>query len=164
MLLFIAIFVFLGAQAEAQAVEMRAVFEGAAVRDAMTTRFRSLSPGDTLRQAVDELLAGHQQDFPVVEDGRVIGLLHRNKLIEAFSSGRQAEAVRDAMSADCPVVQDRDRLDQAVQLMQTRRCTTLPVLHDGRLVGLLTSENVGEWTMVQAALRDREETDAPAHG
>ena len=156
-LLFIAIFVFLGAQAEAQAVEMRAVFEGAAVHDAMTTRFRSLSPGDTLRHAVDELLAGHQQDFPVLEDGRVIGLLHRNKLIEAFSSGRHAEVVRDVMSADCPVVQDRDRLDQAVQLMQTKRCTTLPVLHDGRLVGLLTSENVGEWTMVQAALRDREE-------
>ncbi len=156
-LLFIALFVYLGAQGEAQAVEMRAVFQGAAVGDAMTIRFRALSPTDTLRHAADELLAGHQQDFPVLQDGRLVGMLPRKALIEGLSSGQEGGFVGDVMSAECPIVQEKDRLDQAVQLMQAKSCATLPVLRGDALVGLLTSENVGEWTMVQAALRDREE-------
>jgi predicted transcriptional regulator len=60
------------------------------------------------------------------------------------------------MSAVCPAVEENQRLDQAVQLMQSQRCSTLPVTRNGALVGLLTAENVGEWTMIQAALRDRE--------
>ncbi len=158
MLLFIALFVYLGAQGEAQAVEMRAIFQGAAVRDAMTRRFQTLSRSDTLRRAADELLAGHQQDFPVMDDGRVVGMLLRPALLNGITSGQENLQVGDVMSADCPTIQEQDRLDDAVQLMQSRRCSTLPVLRQGEVVGLLTAENVGEWTMVQSALRDREET------
>jgi Zn-dependent protease/CBS domain-containing protein len=157
MLLFIALFVYLGAQGEAQSTEMRAIFQGVPVIEAMTTRFRTLTPSDTLRHAADELLAGHQQDFPVVENGRLLGLLHRDALITALSSGRHDAPVRDVMASECPAVEDKERLDQAVQLMQSRGCTTMPVLRNGDLVGLLTAENVGEWTMIQAALRDRRE-------
>jgi Zn-dependent protease/CBS domain-containing protein len=156
MLLFIALFVYLGAQGEAQAVEMRSIFQGAAVREAMATRFQTLAPSDTLRRAADELLAGHQQDFPVLEDGRMVGMLLRGSLIEAISSGREGLRVADAMSPACPAVEEQERLDQAVQVMQTQRCSTLPVMRKGALVGLLTAENVGEWTMIQSALRDRE--------
>jgi Zn-dependent protease/predicted transcriptional regulator len=156
MLLFIALFVYLGAQGEAQAVEMRSIFQGAAVREAMTTRFQTLSPSDSIQRAANELLAGHQQDFPVLNDGQMVGMLLRGLLIEAISSGREGLRVADAMSAVCPAVEENQRLDQAVQLMQSQRCSTLPVTRNGALVGLLTAENVGEWTMIQAALRDRE--------
>src|SRR5690606_1197087 len=63
-LMFIAVFVYLGAQAEAQAAEMRMIFNSVVVRDVMTTRFETLLPEDTLEQAAHELLAGHQHDFP----------------------------------------------------------------------------------------------------
>jgi Zn-dependent protease len=63
-LIFIAIFVYLGAQGEAAHVETQSALEGLRARDGMMTRFRTLSAGDSLSKAVAELLAGSQQGLP----------------------------------------------------------------------------------------------------
>jgi len=53
-------------------------------------------------------------------------------------------------------VRERDPLDRVVAAMQAVGCATVPVINiKGELVGLLTSENVGEWAMIHAALRHR---------
>ena len=62
MLLFVALFVYLGAQGESQDVQMRAVLRGARVRDAMVTRFLTLDPRDLLSRAASEAKARHQKD------------------------------------------------------------------------------------------------------
>jgi hypothetical protein len=100
-LIFIAIFVFLGAQGEAQMVEASTAMRGLAVRDAMLSRFRTLGAEDTLGKAVEELLAGSQQDFPVVEEGRVTGVLRRNDLVKALAATGRDTRVGEAMSRDC---------------------------------------------------------------
>jgi Zn-dependent protease/CBS domain-containing protein len=156
-LLFIAIFVYLGAAAEAQAVEMRAILGGVAVRDAMATRFVTLTAGDPLERAIDELLAGHQQDFPVVDGDRVLGIIFRKDLFAALKKGPAGLTVGDVMSTDCRSVNANDRLDKTVTDMQSSGCSSLLVTDKGRLMGLLTSENIGEWTMIQSALRERKE-------
>ena len=154
MLLFIAMFVYLGAQGEAQAAEMNSIFRNVLVNDAMTTRFQTLSPADSLQRAADELLAGHQQDFPVLEAGRLVGILRRADLLRAIRFRGPGEPIRLVMSTQCPLVGAFDRLDRAVAMMQGLGCNVLPVELDGRLVGMLTSENLGEWAMIHSALRD----------
>jgi Zn-dependent protease/CBS domain-containing protein len=154
-LLFIAIFVYLGAQGEAQATEMRMIFSSVVARDVMTTRYETLLPNDTLEQAAQELLAGHQHDFPVVESNRVVGVLRRSDLFRAMKGDGGARYVRDIMSTECPQIEALQPLDQVVSLMQEKRCQSLPVLFQGQLVGLLTSENIGAWTMLNATLRER---------
>ena len=67
-LLFIALFVYVGAQQESKQAMYRAFTEGTPVRQAMVTRFATLNTNDTLNDAVDELLAGTDHDFPVVEE------------------------------------------------------------------------------------------------
>jgi Zn-dependent protease len=151
-LIFIAIFVYLGAQAEAGMVEMQSALEGLRVRDAMMTRFRTLSSQDTLGKAVEELLAGSQQDFPVVEGDRPAGILRRNDLVKGLSDGRMDTVVGEVMCRDCSAVEQAASLKRVVESMQTRQCATVPVVEDGRIVGLLTLENISEMIMINNAL------------
>ncbi|HET6567634.1 MAG TPA: site-2 protease family protein [Rhodothermales bacterium] len=152
-LLFIALFVYLGAQQEARQATMRSLTQGISVREAMMTRFRMLAPDDTLAVAIDELLAGSEQDFPVVQEGRVVGVLTRKNLMKGLAElGRDAR-VADVVSPNCFVIEDTASLDDAFVQMQMGECTSVPVVRDSRIVGLLTLENVGELMMVSSALR-----------
>ncbi len=56
------------------------------------------------------------------------------------------------MRTDYSAIDAAGMLDAALVTMQTCGCETLPVLRDGRLVGLLTKHNVGEFLAIQAAL------------
>ncbi len=152
-LLFIALFVYVGAQQEAQQAMMRALTEGTPVRQAMMTRFQTLTPDDTLGDAVDELLAGSEHDFPVVKDGRVIGLLRRRELLKALSAQGRDTPVRTVASPECFTVDVGAMLDEALSQMQQSSCSTVPVVQDEQIVGLLTLENVGELMMVSSALK-----------
>jgi CBS domain-containing protein len=153
-LLFIALFVFLGAQSEAEMVGVQQLLRGRVVRDAMLTRFRTLPAEATLDDAVRELLAGSQQDFPVVSDDVLVGVLMRNDLIKAIAEGGRQATVSSAMRRSCAVVEASEPLRAAFDRMRQGECSTLPVLQDGRLVGLLTLENVGELVMVSDAARE----------
>jgi Zn-dependent protease len=159
-LIFIAIFVYLGAQAEAGLVEMQSALAGLRVRDAMMTRFRTLAAQDTLAKAVGELLAGSQQDFPVIEDDRPVGILRRNDLVKALSEGRRDAAVTEGMCRDCETADEASSLKSAVESMRARHCSTMPVAAGGRIVGLLTLENISEMIMVNAAMERQGAADS----
>lgn len=151
-LIFIGIFVYLGAQAEAGLVTMQSALKGLRVRDAMMTRFRTLTPQDTLAKAVQVLLAGSQQDFPVLENDQPVGILRRNDLVKALSESRREALVTEVMCGDCETVDEASPLKGAVEAMQARQCAAVPVVAGDRVVGLLTLENISEMIMVNAAM------------
>ena len=151
-LLFIALFVYLGAQQEAYAVQIRSVLRGVPVRSAMITQFRTLSADDPLQRALDELISGYQQDFPVLEGQQLVGLLTRSDVLRALTEGRREARVGDLMRQICHAVDDLDMLETTYQRMQEGQCPVLPVLRAGSLVGLITLENIAEWMMIQSAL------------
>ncbi len=153
MLLFIAIFVFLGAQAEADMVETSSVLRGVRVADAMIRRFRALRPEDSLGLAADELLAGSQHDFPVVADGMLAGMLTRADLVRGLSQRGRASSVGEAMIRDVLGVAEGDWVERVFPRMREKGAMTAPVLRGGALVGLLTVENVSELVMIRTALR-----------
>ena len=78
----IALFVWMGAASEASAALTRSVLGGIPVSRAMITRFETLTPAETLQRALAHVLAGFQQDFPVVEAGRVVGVLTRANMMK----------------------------------------------------------------------------------
>ena len=152
-LLFIALFVFIGAGQEAAAVQMRSAFDGVPVGRAMIRDFRALRPTDPLSRAVELLLDGHQQDFPVLAGpGEMPGILTRADLLRALASGRTDRPVHE-IARTCGTAHPRDLLDRVFLRMQETGCPAMPVVEvDGTLVGMVTLENVGELAMVQAAL------------
>lgn len=160
MLIFIAIFVWIGASQEANLVEVKSVLAGIPLRAAMQTSFETIAPGDTLDHVTRLLLAGAQQDFPVVDGAQVVGVVTRDSLIKSL--GQQEELLAgDIMHRDIILADVSDMLENAVQRLQECNCRTLPVMQNNRLVGLLTTENLGEFIMIQSALKHR--TAVAAH-
>jgi Zn-dependent protease/CBS domain-containing protein len=155
LLLLIAVFVYLGAQGEAQAVEMREVFRGTRVRDVMVRQFLTLQVGDPIHLAAREMAVRHQKDFPITSAHQITGLLLHNDVIKALADGREDARVEDILCTKCPIVQPDERLEKAVDLMQSSGCSALLVEKDGHVVGMLTSQHLGDWLMLRSAWKER---------
>jgi Zn-dependent protease len=153
MLLFVALFVWIGAAQEAGAVQMKSAITGTPVRAAMLSDFRHLDHGDTLADAVRLILEGSQQDFPVLERGRVIGILTRSDLLLALAEHGQDHPVAAIMRREFMSADHSEMLDAAFQRLRECECHTMPVVQGDRLVGLLTMDNLGEYLMIQAAVK-----------
>ncbi|RMI15142.1 MAG: site-2 protease family protein [Calditrichaeota bacterium] len=152
-LIFIALFVWIGAAQEESMTQMRSAFEGIPVESAMMTDYRTLGPNDTLSRAMELILAGAQQDFPVVEDGRVVGILTRDALMAGLARNGMDTPVSRVMQTDFEVAHAGEMLQTAFSRLQGCNCRTMPVVKDNQLKGLLTLENVGEFMMIHSALQ-----------
>jgi Zn-dependent protease/CBS domain-containing protein len=160
-LLFIAFFVWIGASQEASMVQMRNSISGIPVTNAMQTKFEILSPSDRLDRVVNLILAGSQQDFPVVEDGQFIGVLTRDDFIKALSQKGKDTPVEEVIRRNVPTVDSHEMVEMALMRLQESGAKTLPVMHRGRFVGLVTSENITEFLMIRSALRTAGATSNP---
>ena len=153
-LVFIAFFVWIGAAQEAAMAETKSVLGSVAARDAMIPEFRTLSPRDELSQAVKLVLNGWQQDFPVVDEGRVIGMLLRADMIATLASGQVHASVQQAMREDFPVASPVEPLQSVLTRLHDTQVATVPIVENGRLVGLITLENMTEYMMLHAAFSE----------
>ena len=150
-LLFIALFVWIGAAQESSAAQMRYALAGIPVTRALNTDFRTLSPGDPVQRAVDLLLSTAQKDFPVVdEDQRVLGIVMHADLPGALARAGAETTVADIMRRDFVAVDAHEMLESAFSRLQACDCRTMPVVRDQRLTGLLTMDNVGEFLSLHA--------------
>jgi len=151
-LLFIAFFVWIGAAQEASLVQMKTALGGIPVSRAMVTDFESVPEGATLGTAIDVLLRGAQEDFPVMRDGQLVGVLERRGLVAGLAQNGREVPVASIMRRDFTTVEAGGMLEAALVAMQTCGCETVPVMRAGSLVGLLTKHNVGEFLAIQSAL------------
>lgn len=134
-------------------VQMKNAISGIPVGRAMLTDYQSLSPRDPLSRMAQLILAGSQHDFPVIEDDRVVGVLTRDDFLAALTKHGQTIAVSAVMKTDLPEVDSYDMVETALERIQQSGVPALPVTHGGRLVGIITSENITEYLMIRSALR-----------
>ncbi|HET9603336.1 MAG TPA: site-2 protease family protein [Gemmatimonadales bacterium] len=153
LLLLIAFFVFLGAGAEASAVETRAAGLGLTVRDMMVTDFRTLPAWATLRDAAELLVASDQREFPVVDNtGSVEGILTRDDLVKGLSQKGADALARSALQAPSPPVPAGLPFEVALATLQSSGRSALPVIENGRLIGMLTKDNITDLVLVRRAV------------
>ena len=153
-LILIAVFVYFGAAQEAAMVETRAAGRGIVVDQMMITRFVTIPVYATLRHAVDLLLEGEQREFPVVDNaGAVEGILTRDHLIRALTDRGPDSPVSEAMARDVPVLPLGLAFEDAMGRLRTTGLPALPVVDGtGRLVGLLTMDNITDLILVRRAV------------
>jgi Zn-dependent protease/predicted transcriptional regulator len=153
--IFIAFFVWMAAAQESHHVSVKSALAGVPVSDAMITRYQTLQPNQPLRDVVELILSGFQQDFPVTRQGEVVGMLTRNDVVERLKSQGEEIPVEQAMTSHFSTADPFETLERAFFRLQECECHSMPVIHRGQLVGLLTPENVGEFLMLRDAIRTR---------
>lgn len=162
MLVFIALFVWIGAAQEAGTTHMSAAVRGIPVSEAMVKDFKRLDHDDRLEKVINLTVAGTQNDYPVMRDGQVVGILNQTDLITALRSHGEQGQVAEVMQQSFATIDADEMLENAFQKLADCQCHTLPVFNGERLVGLLTMDNLGEFVRIQTALgRTRRFSDLP---
>jgi Zn-dependent protease len=163
LLVLVALFVWIGAEAEAAQVEERIALKDVRVRDAMITEYHMLEPQDTLGHAADLLLAGTQHDFPIVADGNggFKMLLTRSDLLAGLARGGRDALAADYAQTEISSVEASSPLAAAVASLRGGKGPCLQVVDQGQTVGLLTLENIGELLMVRSALAEQQSHQVP---
>ena len=148
MLVFFAMFIYLGAAQEGAAATGRTLTHGIPVRAAMMTEFHTLDHGNTVRDAANLLLSTSQQDFPVLHSGQVVGLLGRNLLLKALAAEGPDAYVAGVMDRDFLALEPHVDLAGILPLMaQSGRCAL--VMDRNNLLGLLTTDNLSEFLLLR---------------
>ncbi|MBN1270459.1 MAG: site-2 protease family protein [Kiritimatiellae bacterium] len=164
-LVLIGLFVLFGAQSEERYVRVRGILRDMTAEDVMQTDFASLDVEDPLERCLEYVYHRRQENFPVLSEGRLAGVLPRKKWLAALHAqgaqvkvGQLMQSRFIALDPACPLVriyQDLWSSEQGV----------FPVVREGRLVGLLTAEDLGRYIMVQQARPSgRNGLFAPARG
>lgn len=153
LLIIIAIFVWIGAGREAVMAEMKSTIGGIPAHQAMVRDFKVLSTDDSLQRAVEFTLGGYHRDFPVVSGGILEGILRQTDLYKALSEqGALASRVASVERGRLITVDATDPLDSVAAKFVDCDCNSLPVTQDGKLVGLVTADNLSAIMRTQAAV------------
>ncbi len=158
-LMLIAVFVYFGAGQENQAEQGREIVEGVPVESAMVRQFETLQVGDSLKRAAEVLLATSQQDFPVTFGEDVVGVLSRQSLLRGLAQSGETAYVSGVMSREVMIVRPDDPLDDVLMRPNGVQHAPVLVMENGRLVGMLTADNLMEFLTLRQIARERDERD-----
>ncbi len=134
-------FVFIGAQLEDQGVLFQSVVETVRMRDVMLTDFDTLSPSDTLSDALYKAIHSLQDDFPVVRGPNLVGVVSRQGIVNALRGGGNGY-IQSIMSRAFQVAQPDDSLGVLIRRIGSGRLSLIPVAESGRVVGIVTWQNL----------------------
>jgi Zn-dependent protease/predicted transcriptional regulator len=160
-LMFIGIFIFLGAQAEAEQTQAQSLLRGYRVRDVLMSEVPSLQASERIEVAVKQLLSTQDKNFLVRKGVEPVGTLSREQIIKALSETGAGEIIENVMSRELVILHPEQSLDEAYRHVQQR--ADLMVVKEGNaVIGVLDTDNILEFIMVKSALlRDNESTGLP---
>lgn len=148
----IGLFIFFGASAEQRQSRVHSALKRFTVSQAMLSSFHVLPPDVPVSAAAEALLHGGQADFPIVHQGRFLGILSSHDIVDAMRSGQSQRPVGELVSPNLPAVTPDMNLDQVQRLMILGNHMALPVTSGGLLAGIISQERMGRFLAVHRML------------
>jgi CBS domain-containing protein len=141
-LMLVGFFILIGAQIEDQGVFFQSVVDTVHMREVMLTDFATLSPSDTLADALSRCVHSLQDEFPVVRGPELVGIISRQRIVEALRTDGNGY-IQSVMNRAFQVAGPEDTLGSAIRgLSAGRGLSLIPVTHAGRVVGLVSVQNL----------------------
>ncbi len=147
-MILIALFVYLGAEAEERQTTIMSSLGGVDAGTAMISEVEALDPRETIGHAAELYCRSFQQDFPVMDGPKLIGLLTRELITETLHKRGPAAVVQDIMITRFPVVNEQTPLMEVFEKIQSTGMKAIPVLRGADLRGLITLEQIGRYHML----------------
>lgn len=150
-LILIAVFVFIAANAESQDVALRSVARRVLARDAMITEFQALSPDDTLSTAAQAVIHTTQHEFPVLDpEGLLLGFVTRDRLFAALAGDHpRSDPATSIMDTEIPQVALTSGLEKVLDGLHKGAPAIAVLNKSGRMIGYITRENIGELMVIR---------------
>ena len=137
----IGVFLFIAAQMEDRSAVFRSVLETVRLEDIMLTDFATLSPADTLEDALEKAVHCLQDDFPVIRGADMVGVVSRQKILQTLR--REGNGyVQAIMNRIFDVAQKSESLSSAFRKLSARNLSIIPVVENQQLVGIVTLQNL----------------------
>ncbi|MGA8763654.1 MAG: site-2 protease family protein [Candidatus Sulfotelmatobacter sp.] len=137
----VGVIVFSAAQLEERAVMFQSVLDNVRLEEVMLTDFATLSPADTLEDALDKAVHSLQDDFPVVRGSDMVGVISKQRILEALRLEGNGY-VQAVMNKLFEVSARQESLASAFRKLTARNLSIIPVVEDQRLVGIVTLQNL----------------------
>jgi len=133
-------FIMIGAQIEDQGVFFQSVVDTVRMREVMLTDFATLSPSDTLADALARCIHSLQEDFPVVRGPQLVGIVSRQRIVDALHNEGNVQAI---MSRAFQVARPEDTLGTTIRrLTAGHGLALIPITESGRVVGIVSVQNL----------------------
>jgi len=155
----IGVIVFSAANLEERALVFQSVLENVRLEEVMLTDFATLSPADTLEDALEKAVHSLQDDFPVVRGSDMVGVISRQRILDALRAEGNGY-VQAVMSKIFEVSLRNDSLGSAFRKLTARSSSIIPVVEDQRLVGIVTLQNLMHSMSLLAESRKLQREDA----
>ncbi|MGA8041525.1 MAG: CBS domain-containing protein [Terracidiphilus sp.] len=135
-------FIMIGAQIEDQGVFFQSVVDTVHMREVMLTDFATLSPSDTLADALARCVHSLQEDFPVVRGPELVGIISRQRIVEALRDEGNGY-VQSVMSRAFQVARPEDTLGATIRRLNAGQGLSLiPITESGRIIGIVSVQNL----------------------
>ncbi len=135
-------FIFIAAQLEDQGIFFQSVVDTVQMREVMLTDFATLSPSDTLADALGRCVHSLQEDFPVVRGSYLVGIVNRQRIVETLRADGNGY-IQGVMSRTFQVAKPEDTLGAIIRRITAGKGLTLiPVAEGEKIVGMVSVQNL----------------------
>jgi Zn-dependent protease/CBS domain-containing protein len=157
----VGVIVFSAAQLEERALVFQSVLDNVRLEEVMLTDFATLSPADTLEDALEKAVHSLQDDFPVVRGSDMVGVISKQRILDALRAEGNGY-VQAVMNKIFEVSLRQDSLGSAFRKLTARNSSIIPVVEDQRLIGIVTLQNLMHSMSLLAETRklQREESES----
>jgi Zn-dependent protease/CBS domain-containing protein len=137
----VGVIVFCAAQLEERALVFQSVLDNVRLEEVMLTDFATLSPADTLEDALEKAVHSLQDDFPVVRGSDMVGVISKQRILDALRAEGNGY-VQAVMNKIFEVSLRQDSLSSAFRKLTARNSSIIPIVEDQRLIGIVTLQNL----------------------
>ncbi|WP_413998789.1 site-2 protease family protein [Flavobacterium sp. W1B] len=148
-LIFIGLFVIMGAQMETEYTESKYILKGYKVRDVLMKQYFAIDANEPIKTAVALLLDGQSKIFLITENNEPVGTLNRDQMIMALSQNGENSPIHSAMNKNLIFLDVETLLEDIFELVYSNKSNLMLVMENNQLIGTLDTENLLEFLLIK---------------